>query len=89
MSQIGDILEGHLNELLNKKEELSARRLTICIACPIAKQTTVGLMCDSSKWINKNNEVALEPREGFVHGCGCRMSAKTTLEQASCVAGKW
>jgi hypothetical protein len=89
MSQVKDILEGHLNELLNKKEKLSASRLAICIACPIASQTALGLMCDSRKWINKNNETASEDTPGFTRGCGCRMSAKTTLEQAHCIIDKW
>lgn len=89
MSQVGDILEGHLNELLNRKEELSDSRLKICMACPIVKQAAIGLVCDSGKWINKNNEVAFENTPGFTRGCGCRMSAKTTLEQAHCIIAKW
>lgn len=89
MSQIGDILEGHINELLNKQEELSARRLKICESCPIVKHTALGLMCDSAKWINKDNEVAFQAKPGFTRGCGCRMSAKATLEHAVCIIGKW
>jgi len=89
MSQVGDILEGHLNELLNRKEELSEKRLKICLACPIVKQTAMGLICDSSKWINKNNEASLEAKEKYIRGCGCRMSAKTTLEQSHCINNQW
>ena len=89
MSQIGDILEGHLNELLNRQDELSDKRLKICGVCPLATRGGIGLICDSKKWMNEKGEVILEPREGYTHGCGCRMSAKTRLENAKCVVGKW
>lgn len=89
MSQIEDIIRGHLNELLKRGMALSEARLKICEECPIVKHSNLGLMCDHTKWINKNNEVAFEPKEGYIRGCGCRMSAKATLEQAHCVIGKW
>jgi len=89
MSQLGDIIEGHLNELLKNNEELSERRLKICSTCPIAKQTATGIMCDSSKWINRYGEVVTKETTGYVRGCGCRMLAKTTLENARCVVNKW
>lgn len=89
MSQLGDILEGHMNELLHKQEDISFKRLQICDQCPIVNHTVLGMMCDSNKWINKNDEVSFEAKEGFTRGCGCRMSAKSTLEQAHCIIGKW
>ena len=89
MSQIGDIVEGHMNELLNKNKSLSEERLEICMRCPIAKQSVIGLVCDSSKWINDKDEVRLEATPGFTRGCGCRNSAKVTLPQAHCVIFKW
>ena len=89
MSQVGDIIEGHLNELLKKNETLSESRLAICAVCPIGKQTAMGIMCDSTKWINKDGKVSQEEMPGYIRGCGCRMSAKSTLEHAKCTIGKW
>lgn len=89
MSQLGDIIEGHLNEVLKNNETLSESRLKICSVCPIGKQTAMGIMCDSNKWMNRYGEIAKEATPGYVRGCGCRMSAKSTLEHAKCVAGKW
>lgn len=89
MSQIGDIIEGHLNEVLKNNEELSESRLKICSVCPAAKQTAMGIMCDSSKWINKNDEISYESKPGYTRACGCRMSAKSRLSHAKCIIGKW
>ena len=89
MSQVGDILEGHMNELLNKNKSLSEIRMEICMKCPIVRQSPIGLVCDSSKWINDKDEVRFEATPGFTRGCSCRMSAKSTLEQAHCIIGKW
>lgn len=89
MSKLGNIIEGHLNELLGKGIELSTARLMICQACPIHTDSHIGIICDSSKWINANNEVTEPNAPGAVHGCGCRMSAKATLENATCVIAKW
>lgn len=86
---VQDILKGHFNELMNKKEELSARRLAICKTCPLGKQTQIGLVCDSSKWMNSKGETLNHPAEGYVRGCACRMSAKSRVEYAKCVAGRW
>lgn len=89
MSLIGNIIEGHLNELLGKGMELSSARLTICRACPIHLDSNIGIICDSSKSINKENQVTEHGAEGSVRGCGCRMSAKATMENQHCVIGKW
>jgi len=84
-----DIVEGHLNELTGKHKDLSEKRLSICNNCPIVKQSGIGPICDSDKWINKNNESSEEYFEGATRGCGCRLSAKTALKHARCIIGKW
>lgn len=89
MSQIGNIIEGHLNELLGRGIALKEARIQVCEMCPIHKDSGLGLICDSSKWINSINEVRTEATPGFTRGCGCRMSAKTTIEGQHCVVGKW
>lgn len=90
MGSIYDIVDGHLKELTGKNQKTSEERLEICLKCPIIKLHPVfGPMCDSSKWINKNNEMSEIKRRGFTQGCGCRLSAKTRLQHAHCIIEKW
>jgi hypothetical protein len=89
MRDIPNIVEGHINELLGKHKTLSEIRLAICMKCPICRSTPVGPVCDSTKWINKEDQVSDIQLPGYVRGCGCRNEAKATLEQAHCVIGKW
>jgi hypothetical protein len=47
-------------------------------------------MCDHDKWINPETEdVLLFPKDGYVRGCGCRLSAKATLKDNHCIINKW
>lgn len=86
---IGDIIEGHANELLGLNENISEKRLQICKQCPIYCQRWGGT-CNDRLWINpETNEVSVNPKDGYVRGCGCRLPAKTTLPYATCIAGKW
>ena len=90
MGSISDIVEGHLNELFNKNQLTAEARLEICLKCPIIHLHPVfGPICDSTKWINKNNETSETKRRGFTQGCGCRLSAKTRLQHSSCIINKW
>lgn len=91
MSQITDILKGHLNELTGANEDLSETRLNICRECPLFKDTiNWGPMCDSSKYISEDGEQwSLIPLPGYVKGCGCRLRAKTRIPNISCIVGKW
>jgi len=84
-----DIVEGHLNEIIGKHKDLSERRLSICLECPIMKETAVGPLCDSDKWIDKDNNSSEEYFQGATKGCGCRLSAKTALKSSRCIVGKW
>ena len=86
---VGDIIEGHANELLGLNENISEKRLQICKQCPIYSQRWGGT-CNDRLWINpETNEVSANPKDGYVRGCGCRLPAKTTLPYATCIAGKW
>ncbi|WP_294304343.1 hypothetical protein [uncultured Chryseobacterium sp.] len=91
--QRNEIIEGHLNELRSKigladqKEEyIYAVREEICNVCPLKN----GNNCDTQKWINpRTMEVASAPKEGFIRGCGCRLSAKQKSKSSLCPAGFW
>lgn len=91
MSQIIDILNGHLKELVGNNEELSQSRLEICKQCPLlTNNELLGLICSSSKYLNpKTMEVSTTPRKDFIRGCNCRMKAKSRLPNSHCIAGLW
>lgn len=84
-----DIVNGHVQELLNLGEDLSKSRLKICYSCPLYSNK-LGGMCNSRLWLNVNTgDVSTTAKIGYERGCGCRLSAKTRLAQAKCPVGKW
>lgn len=90
MFGIGQIVKGHYNEFLNKEQELSEKRLKICRECPLYREGPLGPVCDSRKCYNsETKEISSYPKDNFICGCGCRLKAKTTLENAKCVLNKW
>lgn len=89
ISQAGNILIGHGNELFNLNGDISQKRLNICLTCPIYSPKLGGI-CNNKLWINpQTDDVRFEETPGYVRGCGCRLKAKTTIPSESCVAGKW
>lgn len=87
------IFKGHLNEFLGLNKSLSGARMDICIKCPLYRITNIaGIktpVC-ATIWLNpKTNEISIKESEGFFKGCGCRLQAKTTVENEKCPAGKW
>ena len=87
--EIGNIIHGHVNEVLGLNEDLKEKRMQICRKCPLYKDTLGGI-CNSSLWLNpKTNEISTEQENDYYRGCGCRLQAKTTLATASCPAKKW
>lgn len=87
--QVGNIIQGHLNNLLNINEEMSKNRLKICYACPLFT-SRFGGMCNSRLWLNPNTgDVSLVEEKDYKRGCGCVLSAKTRVASQSCPAGKW
>lgn len=86
---ISQIVKGHVNEVLGLNTDLSAKRMEICRMCPIYSPKLGGL-CNSNLYLNPyTNEVSTVKREDYIQGCGCRLSAKTTLPNANCPADKW
>ncbi len=88
-----EIADGHFNEFRSKigftnesDEHIFAKRETICNACPLKN----GNSCDTQRWIEPLTlEVSKMPREGYIRGCGCRLSAKQKSKYSSCPAGFW
>lgn len=89
MYNIGNIIEGHVNEVFKLNQDIAEKRLSICKVCPIYSERFGGT-CNNKLWFNpKTNEISLDEKDNFVRGCGCRLKAKTTLADESCPADKW
>lgn len=88
-----EIVNGHVNELRAKigwtdqnDALIFSERERICNACPLKN----GNNCDTQQWINPQTlEVSKGAAEGFVRGCGCRLSAKQKSKYSRCPADFW
>lgn len=82
---ISQIVEGHIKELLNQGATLSDARMQICRTCPLFKQSTFGPICNPNLYLNTTtNKTSHVGGEGYTKGCGCRLNAKTRIEDAHC-----
>lgn len=89
MSQIKNIVQGHINELLSINTDISAERLNICYQCPLYSSKLDGI-CNNKLWLNiQTGDVSTIQKDGYKRGCGCRVKAKTRLVNATCPLGKW
>ena len=51
---MNNIIKGHFNELFNKEEELSKKRLSICEVCKLYKKdSTLGEICNSKLFVDQ------------------------------------
>ena len=90
MGKIKNIIDGHLKELFNVNKSLSDRRLDICRECPLYEETNIGPICNPNMYVRKSDDSwRYTPAEDYVKGCGCRLLAKTRLEDEHCPAHKW
>lgn len=90
MFGVGQIIQGHYNEIVNKENDLYNTRIKICKECPLYSINTLGEVCDAKKCIDQSTGVIYTlPKIGRVCGCGCRLSAKTRVPEAKCVLNKW
>lgn len=87
-----EIIGGHFNELrsklgvANQNEEAIFSLREICNACPLKN----GNNCNAVKWMDPNTlDVADGPKDGYIRGCGCRLSAKQRSKYSLCPAGFW
>lgn len=87
--EVGNIIKGHFNEVLNINGDISSNRLNICYRCPLYS-SRLGGVCNNRLWLNVNTgDVSTTKKPGYASGCGCRLSAKTRLPNAKCPVGKW
>ena len=87
--EVGNIVKGHINEVLGLNKDISTGRLQICYQCPLYSNKFGGL-CNSRLWLNvETGDVSMIRKPGYQNGCGCRLNAKTSLPNAICPVGKW
>lgn len=87
---IKNVINGHINEALGKEKELGQERMQICKKCPLYLKGRFGPVCNKDLYIDPNTEsVSLEPLEGYIRGCGCRLRAKTVDPRSKCPINKW
>lgn len=87
--EIKNIIQGHLNEVLDINKNLSNNRLRVCYRCPLYSKK-LGGTCNNRLWLNPNTgDVSTIMKPGYINGCGCRLQAKTRLPNAKCPVNKW
>lgn len=91
MGQIINIINGHVNEVLGKNEDIKEKRMEICKKCPLYKETSMGPICNPKLYISETDKTTVidRPRIGYKRGCGCALARKTKLSNARCIVLKW
>lgn len=98
---LGNILKGHVNELLNLNERLYKQRMDFCDNCPLIQKSIIGKVCSKGIYINQSTGEVINTKntdelvsklilnEDFKNGCGCRVEAKTRDIDSFCPLNKW
>jgi hypothetical protein len=87
---VKQIIEGTVNNVLSRKEEMSKIRMNICKDCPLFHTNIFGKVCNSEMFINpKTKETSIIKLDGYIRGCGCVLESKTRVKEAACPGGKW
>lgn len=87
--EIGQIVNGHINEILGLNKDLQQERLNICYMCPLYSPKLGGI-CNRKLYLNPNTgDVSIRPKNGYVNGCGCKINFKVNKPNNSCPIGKW
>ena len=68
--------------------ELVDKRLEICKACPLYKDTAFGTVCNPKLYINEEGETSYIPKEGYKKGCNCILRRKAANPGNHCIIGK-
>lgn len=88
---IKNIVNGHVNEILNKHEDVGTARMNICKQCPLFLLDPIwGPRCNPELYLNTDtNQTSEYAQAGFKSGCGCRLKAKTRDLDSHCPLAKW
>ena len=87
--EVGNIIKGHVNELLGLNKDISKERLKICKQCPLYLEDYGG-QCNPRLYMNpKTKDVSIEKKDGYYKGCGCILEYKTKNEDSICPCEQW
>lgn len=87
--EIGQIVQGAMNDLLGLNKDIKSERIKICYMCPLYSKK-LGGKCNNKLYLNPlTGEISSEPKDGFKNGCGCKLDFKTTVSEAHCPLNKW
>lgn len=88
---VKDILEGTINNILDKEKELYSKRMKICRNCKLYSYNSgIAAICNPYLYLNsETNEISKTKKEGFYRGCGCILSSKTRVKNGKCPTNKW
>ena len=83
------IAEGIANNALGINKSMSELRMEVCRKCPLFSNKFGGL-CNSRLWLDpETNDISDVKQPGYISGCGCKLSFKTSVASEECPAGKW
>ena len=90
MGGVLDIINGNVNEALEKTNDLSEERMNICRNCPLYKETPMGPICNPNLYINETDKesVSASPKVGYRRGCGCQIARRSALPTSKCIVSK-
>ena len=69
--------------------DVASKRLEICKACPLYKESKTGAVCDSKKYMNPEGEWSYFKKPGYKSGCGCNIQHKIQGLTNKCPHDKW
>jgi len=47
-------------------------------------------MCNAGLYLNpETNDISIEPKKGYIKGCGCHLKWKIANIKSKCPVGKW
>lgn len=87
---VGQVIEGSINNILKRKENLYIKRMLICKQCKLYKVDNIfGAMCNSSLYLNPiTDELSKKEKIGYKQGCGCILGSKNRVPESHCPVDK-
>lgn len=88
---IKQIIEGTINNLLNKEEELYQERILICRSCILISEDNIfGEVCNPYLYVKPGtDQISRSEKKGYINGCGCILRSKCRVQESKCPLGKW
>ena len=69
-------------------QEYITERTRICRHCPICDNENE--ICNANLYLNpETDDVSINPKSGYIKGCGCHLKFKIKNKKSFCPCGKW